>query len=416
MAWERADAGLEQEAPDRHPTFSPPKRSASQRMRDSSVRSSRRPSPDPPLAELRYGGGATAGGGRRPRGGAASRISRAKLCVCGASSQLGRERSRLLKVEQMIMQRLQRLTEREEAFKAFDEKIRRREEELSQQQEEHRIQELDLRSKIDATTTAILRAEERCEAVKQREQDCEARRRDLLRQQQRVQKRLERVAATQHHLSEDRHEIVKLQAERDNTARTLEDLRRGVDLHEREAAERHRELKRLEVDVGMRRSAVKRRQEELEPVQADLQAKEADLNERQALLDRRRAAIAEREAHLEKCCREIAETTERTTVVQKSNEEVERRLERLWDDIHQRQLVLEDLDRSLHGRHARVTAAEHSRVVRDGRSKDVDELETELMAAELSDKAWRDRSAALSKSEAELRARVQLLEDAAPYG
>jgi len=322
----------------------------------------------------------------------------------------------LLKVEQMVGQRLQRLIEREEAFSAFDDKIRRREHELCEQREEHQRQELELQNQLEMTAAALERAEERSEAVKNREQECEVRRRDLLRRQQRVQKRLERVAATQNQLAEDRRDISKLQVERDTVARTLEDMRRGVDLLEHESTSRQEQLKRLEVDVGMRRSAVKIRQEELEPVQADLQAKEADLNERQALLDRRREALVDREAHLEKCCREIAEATERTNIVQKSNEEVEQRLKRLWDDIHQRQQVLEDLDKSLQGRHARVTAAEHSRVIRDIRIKDDDDVERELMAAELSDQAWRDRSAALAKSEEELRARVQFLEDTAPYG
>lgn len=109
---------------------------------------------------------------------------------------------------------------------------------------------------------------------------------------------------------------------------------------------------------------VRERQDVLEPVRGGLQAKEADLNERQVLLDRRRAELEEREAALEERAAELARLTQQGDAIRRDNDDAERRLALLWDDLHQRQQVLEDVDASLRVREERLSATEHRRASR----------------------------------------------------
>jgi len=264
----------------------------------------------------------------------------------------------------MVIARSQRIAEREEAFAAFEEKIRQREEDLCEQSEEHRIQEAELVRRLDSVAMTVQQAGEERKAAEDREQRCEAWQREMQKQHVRLQKRLDRVLSTKQQLEEDGHDIAALSGEHDVSAHSLEDLRERAAVVENELYDRQRELEHRENDLAVRRSAVKVRQDQLEPVQSDLQAKEADHNERQALLNRRRLDLEEREACLERARLEIASANERSALAQQSNDEAEHRLTRLWDDIHQRQQVLEDLDTSMEGREQRLSEAEHSLIVR----------------------------------------------------
>merc|ERR1711966_90809 len=90
-------------------------------------------------------------------------------------------------------------------------------------------------------------------------------------------------------------------------------------------------------------------------------------------------------------------------------EDMGRQLTQLWDDIHQRQQVLEDIDTSLQGREERLNVKEHSLLCeREARATpggcvaaEAEQLQLELMAAELAERAWRERSASLAKREEE---------------
>merc|ERR1712113_979092 len=118
--------------------------------------------------------------------------------------------------------------------------------------------------------------------------------------------------------------------------------------------------------------------------------------------------------------------TQRDIELRQSNEETERRLAQLWDDIHQRQKVLEDIGTCLNSREERAINAQHTLVCnREGQAfagqwdawpigQDVEQLQLEFTAAELADRAWRERSAALVHREEELLARLHLLEDPKP--
>eukprot|EP00971_Amphidinium_carterae_P142001 2812689-Amphidinium_carterae.1 len=119
---------------------------------------------------------------------------------------------------------------------------------------------------------------------------------------------------------------------------------------------------------------------------------------------------------------ELATADERTEELNRQNEEVERRLAQLWDDNHQRQQVLEDISVNINGREMRLVAAEHSiacEVDAPGSTArhaweapcdvEAEHLELELTAAELSERAWRERSRALAQQELELQERLRML-------
>lgn len=318
----------------------------------------------------------------------------------------------------MVIQRALRIAEREEAFAAFEEKIGRREEELCELAEDQRCQDEDLTRRLENIGATVQQAEEERRAAEVREERCETRQRELHRQQVRLQKRLERVASTREQLEEDRSDTATLESEYCTCARSLKDLRQRATVSENELYDRQRRLEQRENEFAQLRSAVKLRQEQLEPLQSDLQAKEADLNEREAILGRRRREIEEREACLERALQETASASESSAAAQQRNDEAERRLTLLWDDIHQRQQVVEDLDTSLQGREKRLSKAEHSHAVRQSQTSDcspqqeAEVIEVELVAAELAERAWRERSAALAKSQENLLARVHMLEEA----
>jgi len=395
----------------------------------------------PVLPAPRGGAGAPSlppsGGVRSSASLSARGVSRAKLCVCGASSQLGRERSRLLKADRAVRERLQRLAEREEALDTLDAKIFAQEEDLCERREDQRCEEVDVSRRLEALVLEVQAAERRHEASLLHQGRLEERRLEVLRLQQRAQKRLERTEASQRQLAQDRRDVEELRAEREDESLAIAGAEplaaRGASM----VSKWREQLARLEADAGERRLAVRMRQEELEPIQSDLQAKEAELNERQALVERRRTALAAREEQLESSLAESGAADERCAAARRSNRETEARLARLWDDIHQRQQVLDDLDASLRGREARLDAAElRSLAGRGARGEaaravgpavgggsavggglreawpppEAEQLELELRAAEISDRAWRKQSVALARSEEELLARVRQLE------
>lgn len=149
---------------------------------------------------------------QRRGSGSTGSVAKLKLCVCGASSQLGRERSRLLRAEQLVAQRQARLAEREEAFNAFDEKVRRREEDLRERQLQRSGEDIEIVRRLDTLAQAMCRVEERHEEVQQRERALQQRFKDFARRQQRAQKRLERAEAAWQQLAEDRGEVAVLRA------------------------------------------------------------------------------------------------------------------------------------------------------------------------------------------------------------
>ncbi|CAE7943112.1 unnamed protein product, partial [Symbiodinium necroappetens] len=84
---------------------------------------------------------------------------------------------------------------------------------------------------------------------------------------------------------------------------------------------------------------------------------EADLDERQSLLQRRRAALQQREERIQVLTSELAEAHETEAESRRTSAEKEKRLEEIWEQIYQRQAVLEDLRTRAAGSRARGAAA-----------------------------------------------------------
>lgn len=352
--------------------------------------------------------------------------SRARVCVCAASMQLGRERSRLVKVEQSVNQKMQRLAEREEAVDSLDAQVSAQEQELDARRADFRLEEAAVTGKIEVAEEGQADAKLRGEVAGARDSQVQQRRRHLLRQQQRLTKRLERVAGNRQQLGEDGEDVTALQAELEEERAALVEAESSCASSDANLTQLREELGRVSAEVGDLRAVVRARQGDLEVIQGDLQTKEADLDERRALLERTSAELIEREERLVRTRAEASDDAQRRAEVQRESEELERQLARLWDDIHQRRQMLEDVDTCLLGREERLMSAQHSLVVAreagaasGGRGQwgapadvDVEQLKLELMAAELSERAWRERSAALAGRQEELTARIQCLEAA----
>jgi len=349
-----------------------------------------------------------------------SGVSRAKLCVCGASSQLGRERSRLLRAEQLLGQRHRRLAAQEIVVRSAEAAVENDEEELHEIHRMVALEEALALEREEALRLAELRTEARCEEAIEAEGQEEALRRDLQRRELLARKRLSRAEETRRELAgEAAPRALAAREACDAEAAAVEEVECLTADTEEELTQFREELARLREEVARRRVEVRARQDDLEPIQSDLQAKEADLSERQALLERRKASVAAREAALEGDKAKVSVDLERHAALQQQAAAVERRLAALWDDIHQRQQVVDDVDGSLRGREERLAAAQLSLAcVRDdvawGRdaaeAPDARELALEISAAELTERAWRERSAALAQRDAELTARAKLLE------
>lgn len=259
--------------------------------------------------------------------------------------------------------------------------------------------------------------------IHEREQQTQQLLQGLQRQRNRLQKRLDRVAGTQRQLSEDRGDIEVLRTDGDEDAGALDQAAAEAATAASAVQEQRKSLGRLSAEVGELREGIRSRQSELEHIQGDLQTKEADLDERRALLERGRAALEEREAQLNYASADATKANECREEANRSAEELERRLALLWDDIHQRQQVLEDIDTSLLGREERLRSEQHSLVCahettsswHEGSSSwpievDSEQLSLELVAAELAERSWRERTTVLARRREELLARVHQLE------
>merc|ERR1712060_838071 len=103
----------------------------------------------------------------------------------------------------------------------------------------------------------------------------------LMRQQQRLQKRLEKVSATKAQLAGERAGIAALRAtECIECTNTVAEAKLRAAAGEVALVERREELEHAINEVERLREAVRTYQGNLEPIQKDLQTKEAELKER----------------------------------------------------------------------------------------------------------------------------------------
>jgi len=337
---------------------------------------------------------------------------RAKPCVCALAGQLARERSRLLKAERLIGTGIYALAGREDELAHLEHDVLAEEAELAERRAVHNREELAAAADLEASCEAVAQAEERLAALDARAAEADRLRAAHVEQRRRLQERLERVSAKRRQLAEERGALsgLRFQAEAQRGAVQRESAAAEAYATELdEASTRHAGER---ANVAELRMEVRSRQDALEPIREDLQTKEVDLDERRCLLERQQVALVDRGQHLERIAAEFASASERLAAGRRRTETLEQRLSVLWDDIHQRQRVLEDIGTSLHSREERVNLAQHTLVC----AKETEKVRLELNAAELADRAWRERSAALASQEEELIARVRLLEAMLPSG
>lgn len=337
------------------------------------------------------------------------RAWRAKPCVCALSGQLARDRSRLLKADQLINQGIHRLAFREDALDDVDAQVSSQELALAERRRAHAAEE---HAASVALETARMHAEEargrQFRLQEQGRQTAELRE-ALLQRRQEVQQRLEATGARRRRLAEECGEADRLRSEAEVHAAATEALAEAVEARQLELSEATGQCSAAASRADARRAAVRARQDALDFVRHELESKEADLDEREALCQRRSAALAERESRLDRGAAELAAVRAAEAEARRSAEESERRLTALWDDIHQRQQVLEDIGSSLYSREERLSIAEHSLVCQ----------EAEAVASDTwhpgrdTEQAWRERSFSLVDRK-ELLAQIRLLEAGAP--
>merc|ERR1740123_567506 len=245
---------------------------------------------------------------------------------------------------------MKRQAEREDVVAALEKQVCDRKTELVRQRQQLQMEEAELEAGDAVLRRNVEEADLKEQVILEREQQTQQLLQGFQRQHSRLQKRLDRVAGTQHQLSEDRGDIEVLRTEGDEDAGALDQARAEAATAASAVQERREALGRLSVEVRDLREAIRSRQSELELTQGDLQTKEADLVERRTLLERNRTALEDREAQLSCASADATKANESREEANRSAEELERRLALLWDDIHQRQQVVEDIGTSLMGR------------------------------------------------------------------
>eukprot|EP00439_Symbiodinium_sp_Y106_P034607 s2499_g4.t1 len=277
-----------------------------------------------------------------------------KTCVCSASSQLSRERQRLLKLEQRCIQRSLRLADREDAVNDLEGHVWQREdglsgclkiaslgllkfliecasyfEKLAEKRESFLQEELSVASALQALEVAQIRAGELQAANAAQDREVQQQQRQLVRTKQRLEKRLERVERERASFVEERTALTELEESEQGKTPPIssEALRAKARSGEPIAA----------YGLGW----VRAWQTRLEPLRREMQTKEADLDERQSLIQRRRTALQQREERLQLLTSELAEAHDTEAESRKTSAEKEKRLEEIWEQIYQRQSVLE---------------------------------------------------------------------------
>ncbi|CAJ1461992.1 unnamed protein product [Effrenium voratum] len=88
------------------------------------------------------------------------RLAKTKTCVCAASASLGRERSRLLKLEQRCLQRTLRIVEKEEAVEDLENEVEARERELAEKRDAFLLEEQQVAQNLEALQKSTREAQQ----------------------------------------------------------------------------------------------------------------------------------------------------------------------------------------------------------------------------------------------------------------
>ncbi|CAL1143608.1 unnamed protein product [Cladocopium goreaui] len=317
------------------------------------------------------------------------RLSKLKTCVCAASAQLGREKSRLLKLEQKYVQRANRVLEREEVVDDLDSEAMRKEEELVERREHFMLQELHVSQELEALQQSTREAQQLQAVLAERHHEVLRQERQQMRQQLRLSKRMERVDDTSRHICEerqrwqDRGEAVEQTELRLLEAET-EALRGKLPLRCEALEEARRNGEELREEVASW-------QAKLEPIRRELQMKEADLDERCTSVARRKEELELREQRLAQRRVELEEAAERAPLAARQRKaELQNQLEELCEEVDQRQQMLQD--------------------IRCKKTERISTLRDDLAAAELSESAWRERCTSLETRKKQLLEQIQLEE------
>lgn len=317
-----------------------------------------------------------------------------------------------MRLEQTVNLNLQRLAQFEETLEVDEKEIQAREEACLAAKQSHSEAEAAMSSRLDLLSREIQLGCLAQDAVEERERAGQARRKELVKCEQRSRRRIERVIETRRQLEFDRGDVAFLKADCKEETRSLAEAREKVLVAQETVHQRQEELDERESELRHRRESALSRHQKLKPLSGSLQAREVELDEREALLESRRKALAERQRQFEVTNVEARAASKKASELHKQNEEAEMRLVRLWDDIYQRQQMLQDINSSIHGREERLSAAQHSFVCQrevnigsgwEAWNGEDEHVELELMAAELMERAWRERSAFLAQREDELR-------------
>ncbi|CAJ1374938.1 unnamed protein product [Effrenium voratum] len=323
------------------------------------------------------------------------RLAKTKTCVCAASASLGRERSRLLKLEQRCLQRTLRIVEKEEAVEDLENEVEARERELAEKRDAFLLEEQQVAQNLEALQKSTREAQQLQASLAERQQEVLQRQKVQQKQRQKLTKRLQRAEATEEHLKEERKNLEHMEVAEpgEPDAQEAELLRQKTAARRAAVGEAQEQLEEL-------RKELQAWQAKLEPVRRELQMKEADLDERRIFMERSKEELNLREQrHLEQRAMREAEL-EKVAAAKLQTASLEKQLEELWDEIHQRRQILQDL--LAQRRDAEDAAGELRR----------SEVE-DLRSAELAERAWRERCTSLVARRRELLAEIQHAERAA---
>lgn len=315
----------------------------------------------------------------------------------------------MLKAEKCVNQGINRLLQLEETLDIFTEQVAAQEAGLLERRQQLRRGEQAAAADLEHSELAAEESRSKVSTFEERQSMLLDGQAALDGRRREVQARTSLAEAKRRELDAERAIGARLQQEVAEGCESVARAEATLEALSKDVAECAEQLMQVASSVVRRRGQIRGRQDVLDLVRAELQSEDAALTRRRSQLEANQVALAAREAELATAGSGLAELRARAARAKEEVDSVERRLASLWDDIHQRQLVVDDICSTLRAREDRVGEVQRSLACEGASTSDAAQLHVELSAAGLADRAWRDRSAALADREAELQARLRLL-------
>jgi len=314
-------------------------------------------------------------------------VARCKICVCGASSQLSRERSRLLKIEKELNKWLPpRMAALDAQEHAIDEQVARAvaaEKQLKADEQDLEREREAFEGRKSTMEFVLEKNGGRSEVLISWSQQLSELEQVLSVRKQRLAQRSEKVAADLEALGADAAEVAELTAKLDEEERQLDDEEKEAACDADSFQKLQDELADLSALVQRQVEAVAAKRGEVEPLQAQAQQEADKALEAEKQLLEKQESVERLAARLESLDNEVQDLQDQDAERRAALKAAEEELKLVSSVLDEEEEVIREMEASLERQGVELKQRVQSIDSSPGQDVDLDEDDMDLRLAAL---------------------------------